>query len=103
MAEHAWIEVVGESMVEAAEHHAAAGQGFDRGQAKTLTHAATTPVGSGVVEVNSRTIEQVNEVIHPTALHFHPQAAGPKSRHQPLQHIAAALALLHQHINGARA
>ena len=101
MADQAGIEAVGEGVVEAAEHHTTTGQGLNWRQTETLGHAAGPPVIRRVVQHHRGAVEQAHQVLHPALLHLHAQPPPPQGRHQLLQHVAAALALLHQHVNRA--
>jgi hypothetical protein len=69
--ETAISQVISEGMVEAAEHHTSAGQGFDRRKPETFAHTPTSPIVCRVIEIHSRTIEQLHQVVNPTALHLH--------------------------------
>ena len=96
-----WIQGVSQGVVEAAEDHAATGQRFDRRQTKAFTHPCPAPVIGRVVEHHLGATEQITKIVHPALLQFHRQAALTQGWQQLLTHIAAALAGLHQHINGA--
>ena len=99
MSHHAGIEAVGQGVVEAAEHHTARGEGLKRGQAEALAHTAAAPVVGGVVEHHAGAAEQLDQIVDPALLELHPQPPIPQGRHQPLQHVAAVLAHLHQHVD----
>jgi hypothetical protein len=101
VAHPAGIEAVGQGMVEAAEDHTAAGQGFQGRQTETLAHPTAAPVVGRVVKHHRGAVEQIHQILHPALLHVHPQTRGPQGGHQPVQHVVAVLAPLDQHIDGS--
>ena len=93
------VAVIGQGVIQAAKNDTATGQCLQRRKAETLSHAASTPVLRRVVEVDRGTIEEVNQVIHPSDLHLHHEPGLPQRWNQTAQHIGTAFSGLHQHIN----
>tara|TARA_B100000674_G_scaffold3234_1_gene2707 strand:- start:645 stop:911 length:267 start_codon:yes stop_codon:yes gene_type:complete len=53
-------ENVGQSVIETAEHNAAACQGLKRRQAKTFTNSRTPPMLGGVIDIDGSALKQAH-------------------------------------------
>ena len=95
-------EGVGQRMVEAAEDHTATGHRLQGRQTKAFADPCRAPVLRRVIEHHLGAVEQADQIIDPTALHLNAETLLPQRRHESVQHIAAAFALLHQHIHRPR-
>ena len=99
MPDPTWIQSVSQRMVEAAEHHAAAGEGLQGGKTKALGHAATAPIVRRVVENHLGAVKEIHQVIDPSGLNLNTQTPGLKSGNQLLQDIGTVLTLLDENID----